>query len=101
MPTKGRRRDLDRDDVDADVVAGAVDLQNPPDTYRLPVFAGQATLAIRHQTTASTDPPSRSMRGGTAWMDQHLADDVVWHVGGRPPSTPRRRVASWGSAPSR
>ena len=21
-------------------------------------------------------------RGDTAWMDQHLADDVVWHVGG-------------------
>jgi ketosteroid isomerase-like protein len=21
-------------------------------------------------------------RGVTAWMDQHLADDVVWHVGG-------------------
>jgi ketosteroid isomerase-like protein len=21
-------------------------------------------------------------RGDTTWMDQHLADDVVWHVGG-------------------
>jgi len=21
-------------------------------------------------------------RGDTAWMDQHMADDVVWHVGG-------------------
>ena len=21
-------------------------------------------------------------RGDTAWMDEHLADDVVWHVGG-------------------
>jgi hypothetical protein len=21
-------------------------------------------------------------RGDTAWMDQHLADDVIWHVGG-------------------
>jgi ketosteroid isomerase-like protein len=21
-------------------------------------------------------------RGDTAWIDQHLADDVVWHVGG-------------------
>jgi len=21
-------------------------------------------------------------KGGTDWMDQHLADDVVWHVGG-------------------
>ena len=21
-------------------------------------------------------------RGDTAWMDQRLADDVVWHVGG-------------------
>jgi hypothetical protein len=21
-------------------------------------------------------------RGDTAWMDRHLADDVVWHVGG-------------------
>ena len=21
-------------------------------------------------------------RGDTGWMDQHLADDVVWHVGG-------------------
>jgi uncharacterized protein len=21
-------------------------------------------------------------KGDTAWMDQHLADDVVWHVGG-------------------
>src|SRR3546814_15046027 len=21
-------------------------------------------------------------RGDTSWMDQHLADDVVWHVGG-------------------
>jgi hypothetical protein len=48
--TKGRRRDLDRDDVDADVIAGAVALQNPPDTYRLPVLAGQVTLAMRHQT---------------------------------------------------
>ena len=23
-----------------------------------------------------------TQRGDTAWMDQHLADDVVWHVGG-------------------
>ncbi len=23
-----------------------------------------------------------AMRGDTAWMEQHLADDVVWHVGG-------------------
>jgi ketosteroid isomerase-like protein len=21
-------------------------------------------------------------RGDTAWMDQHVADDIVWHVGG-------------------
>jgi len=21
-------------------------------------------------------------RGDTAWMDEHLADDIVWHVGG-------------------
>jgi ketosteroid isomerase-like protein len=21
-------------------------------------------------------------RGDTAWMDEHLADDVVWHIGG-------------------
>ena len=26
-------------------------------------------------------------RGDTAWMDQHLADDVMWHVGGVPATT--------------
>jgi ketosteroid isomerase-like protein len=36
-----------------------------------------------NETCTVWEPGRRfQMRVDTAWMDQHLADDVVWHVGG-------------------
>ena len=42
-------------------------------------------------------------RGDTAWMDQHLADDVVWHVGGNSKWAwaYQGKTRCWSSSPAR
>jgi uncharacterized protein len=42
-------------------------------------------------------------RGDMGWMDQHLADDVVWHVGGTAggPGPMRARARCWSTSAAR